>query len=274
MGRRITADDQTAAIASERRARLLRDLGPQRALPAADDPTPPRPGEGEQSEPVPVRLRSFGRRHLGVVALLLVIGLGAAGWALLRARPIAVATSVAVSTSGVAGPVAKTRSSPNASEPASTPSATILVHVLGAVRHPGVVSVPEGSRVHDVLDAAGGLAAQARPGELNLAQIVQDGQQIVIGTRGDPGGDVRGGSAVAGTGGGPGSSALGTGPPVDLNRATSAELEGLPGVGPVTAERILAWRSAHGRFTRVEELQEVDGIGPKTFARIVLHVRV
>ena len=118
-------------------------------------------------------------------------------------------------------------------------------------------------------DAAGGLTRAARPGRLNLAQPLSDGQQVVIGTNDDTDSEVRDGSA-------PGDSPTGssTAATVDLNRATTAELEQLPGVGPVTAAAILAWRSQHGRFGAVTELQQVDGIGPKTYAQIAPHVRV
>jgi competence protein ComEA len=140
--------------------------------------------------------------------------------------------------------------------------------VLGAVRHPGLVKLPENSRVQDAIDAAGGLAGRADPGELNLAQPLADGQQVVIGTAGDPTGEVRDGRE-SGAGSDPSARAT-----LDLNHANQPQLEQLPGIGPVTAGAILAWRQQHGRFSRIEELQEVDGIGPKTYAQIAPHVRV
>jgi competence protein ComEA len=148
-----------------------------------------------------------------------------------------------------------------------------MVHVLGAVVRPGVVDLPEHARVIDALHAAGGLRSGADPGELNLAQILTDGQQIVIGTRHHPSGDVRDGSGQT-PGTGTSATTASEGPPVNLNSATQAQLEQLPGVGPVTAEKMVAWRTEHGRFSRIEELQEVDGIGPKTYARLAPHVRV
>jgi competence protein ComEA len=319
MGRRATVDEKTAAIATERLARLLADLGPRRALPerrdgaARDQPgtdppeddadapstrdqeasradhavrptaqrvaAPPRPSS---TESLSERARIFGRAHLGVVALVLVIGLAAGGWALLRARPVAEAMPLTVSTT--AEPNAATTGSRSSVEPGRAPSPTpsppVLVHVLGAVRNPGVVSLPERARVQDAIEKAGGLTHDARPGELNLAQVVQDGQQIVIGTGRHPGGVIHAGSGSAGDSGSgesgrPSSAGGGTaGAVIDLNTATLAQLDTLPGIGPVTAGEIMAWRTEHGRFSAVEELQEVDGIGPKTYAQIAPHVRV
>ena len=158
------------------------------------------------------------------------------------------------------------------------------MHVLGAVRRPGVVSLPERARVSDALEAAGGLKADADPAELNLAQLLADGQQVVVGTAKRPSGQVRDGAGTTGsTGSGAGDSGSsgsgsrsgpGAASQVDLNRATLAQLEELPGVGPVTAAKILAWRDEHSQFSRVEELQEIDGIGPKTYAQLAPRVRV
>jgi competence protein ComEA len=214
----------------------------------------------------------FGRTHLAVICVLLAVGLITAGWLLLRARPVAVASPGDVVT--VAAPVQTPVSTTSASTTASmTPSpaksaSRIVVHVLGAVRQPGLVRLPENSRVQDAIEAAGGLTRRADPGELNLPQLLSDGQQVMIGTARDPAGEVREqqGSATGGA-----STATGA---MDLNRASQSQLEELPGVGPVIAQTILTWREQHGRFTRIEELQEVDGIGPKTYAQIAPHVRV
>ena len=213
-------------------------------------------------EPLPVA--RFSRLHLGIVTVLVLLGLLAAGWALLRARPIAIPSpgaAVAVTTPAVT-------TGPSSSERSATPT-TIVVHVAGAVRRPGLVQLGERSRVQDAIDAAGGLIRNAWPGQLNLAQVLTDGQQVLIGTAQHPVAEVR-------EGGGPPPVTSGSTPAaaIDLNRATATELEQLPGVGPVTAANIVGWREQRGRFASVPELQQVDGIGPKIYARIAPHVRV
>ncbi|HEY5821190.1 MAG TPA: helix-hairpin-helix domain-containing protein [Propionibacteriaceae bacterium] len=211
--------------------------------------------------------RRFGRGHVGVVAVLVVIAMVIAGWTMLRARPVAVANPGDVVTAA-SGPAGSAPGNPGTPTPTAAPP--IVVHVLGAVRKPGLVSLPAVSRVQDAIKAAGGLTSDADPGELNLAQLVGDGQQVMIGSERHPVGEVRDGGGGGGSTGGGAS----TGSSLDLNRATQEQLESLPGVGPVTAGKIVAWRTEHSRFSRVEELQEVDGIGPKTYAQIAPHVRV
>lgn len=159
----------------------------------------------------------------------------------------------------------------SAPSPTLTPSASVAptarVHVAGAVAAPGVVTVPEGSIVLDAIEAAGGLSENADPAELNLAAPVTDGQQIIIGTSEEPQGEVRGDSAPAE--GGTQADGL-----VHLNAATQEQLETLPGVGPVLATAILSWRDDNGDFTDIAQLQEVSGIGPKTYAKLepLVHV--
>ncbi|MFC6360001.1 helix-hairpin-helix domain-containing protein [Luteococcus peritonei] len=234
------------------------------------------------------RLMAFGRGHLVAVALVLALGLvGTVGW-LLRSRP----SEVPLAVQPVSGGSAALTPSPaagGASPAPATPSvqAALRVHVIGAVRRPGVVQLPAGARVSDAITAAGGLLASASPGELNLAAPVADGSQVVIGTRQRPRGEVRpaeqaasgsqsqsGAAAPSGGHGGAGAGTPAGGALVDLNTATAEQLDQLPGVGPVTAQKILDWRSQHGRFSRVDELQEVDGIGPTSYQRIAQHVRV
>lgn len=126
---------------------------------------------------------------------------------------------------------------------------SIVVHVSGAVNHPGLVTVPLSARVADAIAGAGGAATGADLGGLNLAAAVRDGDQITVPLVG---------AVVPANGGGDGS--------IDLNRATAAELEGLPGVGPVLASRIVAYRDLHGPFAVVEDLLDVGGIGEAKLA--------
>ena len=225
--------------------------------------------------------RRFTRWHLGVVAAVLVVGLVWGGWSWVRARPEAVAAPPVVQTLGAPVPSGSVAPPAGAAPASPTPSAAVLVvHVLGAVRHPGLVRLPDGSRVQDAIKAAGGLRRDADPDELNLAQPLEDGVQLVVGTSKHPAGEVRppggstGGAGSGGTGGSGTAKDGAAGAPVDLNRASVDQLDTLPGVGPVTAQKILDWREQHGRFSRVDELQEVDGIGPKSYARLVPLVRV
>jgi competence protein ComEA len=143
--------------------------------------------------------------------------------------------------------------------PSPTPSAPVVVHVVGAVRRPGVVTLPAGARVADAVRAAGGLRKGGRLGGTNLARPLVDGERVDIGA-------AAGGAVIDGPGGS-GDPAAVTGP-LDLNTATAAQLDLLPGVGPVTAAKILAWRTEHGRFSAVDELAEVPGIGPKTLEQL------
>jgi competence protein ComEA len=167
------------------------------------------------------------------------------------------------------GPAAAPTAPDLSSRPADVASPAVVVHVAGPVRHPGVVRLPAGARVVDALEAVGGLKPGAMLGAVNLARPVVDGERIQMG----PGGGPPAGQAPGVDGGGPVGSPAPAGP-LDLNAATPAQLEELPGVGPVLAGRIVAWRTEHGRFTAVTELLEVSGIGAATFAELEPLVRV
>ena len=153
-----------------------------------------------------------------------------------------------------------------------------MVHVMGAVVQPGVVTVPANARVIDAIEAAGGFTDDADSADLNLAAVLVDGCQIVIGTSQAPEGEVRqgtgGGFQATGTAAGPLTGSTATGSTVNLNQATEAQLQTIPGVGPVTAKAIVAWRDKNGGFTSVAQLQEVNGIGAKTYAQIEPYVSV
>lgn len=167
-----------------------------------------------------------------------------------------------------------------------------VVHVAGAVKKAGVVRLPKGSRVHHAITAAGGGTAAADLNRLNLASVLADGQKIYVPRQGEPlqpeaaapGGQPAGsapaGSPPAGAGAagtGPGASDDGSGAAgakINLNTATAEELDGLPRVGPVLAQRIVDWRAEHGNFKAVEELDAVDGVGPKMLEALLPLVTV
>jgi competence protein ComEA len=140
-------------------------------------------------------------------------------------------------------------------EPA--PVRKLLVHVVGAVRTPGLYRLDDGSRVDDAIRAAGGAKPKAALDAINLAAPVADGQQVIVPLRGR--GTASPGVAL------PGAAAAG---PVHLNTATLQELDTLPGVGPVTAQKILDYRNEHGAFSSVDELDAVPGIGPARLAEL------
>jgi competence protein ComEA len=140
-----------------------------------------------------------------------------------------------------------------------------LVHVAGAVRHPGVYKLHDGDRVKDAVARAGGARAGADVNAINLAAKVADGQQVVVPRRGVPApasADANAGEAGAAQ------------PPVSLNSATAAQLDTLDGVGPATAQKILDWRREHGGFRSIDDLGEVPGIGPKRLAALRENVQL
>ena len=243
-------------------------------------PGPPKPAV--LTIPVALRgVRAKPRRLavLGVLVLLVAVagifGIRVA-WASSAARPepipaaahgppgglVSRTVPAAFATGGAAG---STAAAPTASAAAT---GVLLVHVVGQVRHPGVVRLPPGSRVLDAVDAAGGAPTSADLNHLNLARVVVDGEQIVVPRPGEvvPAPAGAQGAAAGSVGGG--SAGTATGAPVNLNTADAAALDSLPGVGPVLSQRILDWRTQHGRFSTVDELGEVSGIGDKLLSQI------
>lgn len=128
------------------------------------------------------------------------------------------------------------------------PPAEIYVHILGQVVRPGLYALPEGARAVDAVAAAGGFTPEADPAGINLARFVSDGEQIVVPAVGET--PTAGAAGIDGDG------------RVNLNTADAAALDTLPGIGPATAAKILAWRDQNGRFASVEDLLDVGGIGP------------
>jgi competence protein ComEA len=229
--------------------------------------------------PAGARTLLGGRPHLGsaqvgLVALVVALGLLVSAWWLVRASgdgpgevaPPRVGGAVPTASSS---PVAPEAPSPSVGGPGGKES--IVVDVVGKVRRPGIAVLPSGARVVDAVEAAGGVRRGVDPATVNMARLLTDGEQVVVG--GPPGGPGAGAP-------GPGGAAAGSAPPltaapgglVNLNTADQTTLETLPGVGPVTAAAILEWRAQHGVFTSVDELLEVSGIGDATLAEIAPHV--
>jgi competence protein ComEA len=183
-------------------------------------------------------------RALGTLALVVALVVGFLVW---RSRPRAEPVAATPGTATVAA------------APASPAAAGIVVSVLGRVHRPGLVRLPHGSRVADAIEAAGGVLPGTDLGYLNLARKVVDGELLAIGVSPPP--------AAPGTG--PATGAAGVpGGPVNLNTATAAELDTLPGVGPVLAQRIIDHRTRTGGFRSVEELRKVEGVGDARFEQL------
>jgi competence protein ComEA len=299
---RRESSDEVARAARRRLELLGRELARAGLEPVADDLSPEVGGAeaGESVEPAAVRLPgrhargrarplsgrgvawlqdrlpatlqgrvSLGAGHVAVLAVVAAIALAVTAYLTIRARPTVTTVpeahtspaTASVTTSATVGAAPTPAGAPAASE--ETPTGSVVVDVAGKVRHPGVATLPAGSRVVDAIRKAGG----ARPGvdlsSLNLARVLVDGEQILVGVAPAPG-------VAASASSQPGASSDGA--LVNLNSATLEQLDSLPGVGPVTAQKILDWRTAHGAFTSIDELLEVDGIGEKTLADMAPHL--
>lgn len=166
--------------------------------------------------------------------------------------------------------------------PKPAPDQPVVVSVVGLVREPGLVTLPPGARIADALEAAGGAADGADLIGLNMARRLTDGEQIIVGIAPAPGQPATMGSSTVGAQDGaapppgdtPAESVKAAGEAVNLNTATAEQLDTLPGIGPVTAAAIIAWRDANGAFGSVDQLGEVDGIGPARLAKLreLVHV--
>ncbi|MFC5996838.1 helix-hairpin-helix domain-containing protein [Pseudonocardia hispaniensis] len=251
--------------------------------PAGEPPTVPLPVTVAPAESRPGRARTRVGAALRGRAGSAVLRWVPEGWRDARLDPgrpgavaLALVTAIAAVLAAVGVWAGRPRPEPVAVPPAGLatvnpdpaggaapdPAAPLVVSVVGKVARPGLVRVPDGSRVADVIDGVGGPLPGVDLSGTNLARRVVDGEQIAIGVPVTP--DGGGGVLVAG----PGRAPSGTNGKIDLNRATVEQLDGLPGVGPVTASRIVEWRTRNGRFSRIEQLREIEGIGARRFGQL------
>lgn len=218
-----------------------------------------------QARADPARAGGIALAAIAVLAVLVTV------FTLLRQHPTPVA-------SADLPPVEPVPTTPVTSSTASQAQGAqpVVVSVVGLVQQPGLVTLAPMARVADAVSAAGGALRGADTVGLNMARRLADGEQIVVGIATPAGHPAALGSSVGGaaaSSSSPAAPATTLGP-VDLNSASVQDLDGLPGVGPVTAAAIVAWRTANGRFTNVDQLGEVDGIGPARLEKLRPLVRV
>jgi competence protein ComEA len=190
------------------------------------------------------------------------------GWRVLRSDGSA-STAPVEGRGGVATTTSASSDAPSVSvAPARDSSA--VVHVVGAVRRPGVYRLRVGQRVQDAIRRAGGAKGDTDLQAINLAAKIADGQQVVVPRRG-----VATGAGVAGaTAAGDGTAGAAPSAPVNLNSATAEQLDTLDGVGPTTAQKILEYRTQHGGFSSIDDLAQIAGIGPKKLEALKAQVTV
>ncbi|SDY07964.1 competence protein ComEA [Modestobacter sp. DSM 44400] len=236
------------------------EAGPAARPEAGSDPAGRLPaGMGRHRAPGATARLDPGRPGTWALwAVGLLAAVAVAGWTWVdrpAVEPVpAVQTAAPAATAGSAAP--------SSAPPPSPTSGTVVVSVVGHVASPGVVTLPAGSRVADALAAAGGLLPEADPAAVNAAALLTDGEQIAVGVSGAP-------VPPAGPSGGAAPGGL-----LDLNSATVADLDALPGIGPVLAQRIVDHRTTSGPFTSVDQLDDVSGIGPAIFAQLAERVTV
>ena len=241
--------------------------------------------DASQSRGWVARIRADPGRA-GAIALAVVAALAVlvTVFTLIRDRPAPVMSAKLPPVEKASTATPRSSASPAAGQPGGS-DRPVVVSVVGLVHTPGLVTLAPGARIADALQAAGGPVSGADTIGLNMARPVGDGEQIVVGlapVSGQPtalGSSVASGSAPPPAAPGPAGPVSGTAKPkageaLDLNAATVEQLDALPGVGPVTAAAIVAWRQANGKFTSVDQLADVDGIGPARLDKLRPLVRV
>lgn len=250
------------------------------------------------SERLPMSLRTMVATPTASATLLLaLVALTTAimaTWLAWRHRPVPVAAPASASSVVIAAPAsAGVGPSPRAEHPpgsgtgaaggaagpsgvAATPGGVVVVDVAGRVVRPGVVRLPVGARVVDALDRVGGVLPGTDTTGIALARVLIDGEQVLVdGRPGPPAAAVSAPAAKGGAAAGSAGAAAGApGGPLDLNSASAEQLDGLPGVGPVLAQRIVDWRTEHGPFRSPEQLGEVTGVGDRRLADLLPLVKV
>lgn len=200
------------------------------------------PHEKTDDAPV-VTSRRIDAAHVRVLITIAVAAGVLLTWWLLSERP---------RTSAPEPVSLSAETSPSAS---ASPSGELVIDVVGKVKRPGIVTLPAGSRVHDAVAEAGGVRGKVDAATLNMARVLTDGEQIIVGVEPVAGGATTGGTPEAGA-------------RISLGTATLEQLDTLPGIGPVTAQAIIDHRTEHGPFTSVDDLLDVKGIGEKTLSDI------
>ena len=269
---RRTTPVPTVVDMGARRSRTHKSLDDLVRLACSTDP----------EEPVrrPRRLAIAPRAAIIAGSALLILALALALRAVMvstGAGGQAVPAAAAGASAAMRPPPAGTATSP-AMRPATAPAAgsaagpgglsatsgSVVVHVIGAVSRPGVVTLPPGSRVTDAINAVGGASADADTEQLNLARVLTDGEQIRVPRIGEVLPDPApqpGGAATPSVGTAPGKTNGGASGTININTASASDLEKLPGIGPSLAQRIVEYRDSHGPFASVDALTDVPGIG-------------
>lgn len=260
---------------------------------------PSRPTERPERwrDGVLARLPAVTGGHVAIIVVVLLVAVIAAATVAVRAQPTAgpeeraaESTTVSPAAHPARPPVAdgpragsegpnEADSSQVTADSAAAPGPTaeaepeqVTVHVAGKVERPGVVQLSSGARVVDAIEAAGGTLPGVTLRSLNLARQVVDGEQVLVGYPPEDGAP----PVPAGTSGGPADAdeTAAVDAPVELNTASDQQLQELPGVGPVLAQRLIEYRTEHGGFTAIDELLDISGIGERTFADLEGRVTV